>query len=117
MSKEMVVLIDETKPVHFLGEKMPLPIEIIPFGKETTKKQIQALGLSGHFRMEHNTFFMTDNQNVILDTVLPQGMAIKELHGQIKALVGVVETGLFFDLAKKVLIGHTDGSVEIKLAP
>lgn len=56
---------------------------------------------------------VTDNNNFILDVDFGPIENPKELHNQIKAMVGVVETGLFIDNAAKVYFGNSDGTVEV----
>lgn len=116
MSKEMIVIIDETKIVDKLG-KHPLPIELVPFGIEATKKQLEDLGFPGQWRRKKNgDLYTTDNGNYILDLTLPHPFETPELaESQILRLPGVIETGFFFNLAHRVLIGKEDGSVQMQI--
>lgn len=114
MSDEMIVIADETKLVDTLGKHL-LPIEVVPFGVASTQKELEALGLHGNFRKNDNdAVYLTDNGNWIIDVKLPSPLNMaEELHRRIMTIPGVVDTGFFFDLATRIVIGKNDGSVEI----
>lgn len=115
MSRELVIIIDETKLVSKLG-KRKLPVEIIPFGYTSTRHKLEKLGYSGHFRKNSDgSFYLTDNHNYILD------IDFKELRDQPQRdhevmihVPGVVDTGFFFDLAGRVVIGFSDGQIVVR---
>lgn len=114
MSHEMVVIVDETKCVDTLG-KFPLPIEIIPFGYRSIVNKIENMGYTGKIRMESGNYkYVTDSGHFIYDAQLsPKHPAPEEIQEQILHIPGVVETGFFFNLAGRVIVGKSDGSVEI----
>jgi len=114
MSAQMIVIADATKQVDRLG-RGPLPVEVIPFGAFATKHQLEQLGCEASFRNDSNgSPFVTDNHNWILDIQLPEDLdSFEEAHIQILCLPGVVETGFFFHLATKVVIGKPDGTTEL----
>ncbi len=113
MAREMIVIIDETKLVKKLGEKAKLPVEVSFFGKEATLKEIEALGFKGAFRKEGVALYKTDAANAIidLDTLLSEDL--RDQHKKLIGVPGVIETGLFFDLAKRAVVGYRDGRVEV----
>ncbi len=113
-SREMVVVIDEGKRVEALGA-FPLPVEIVRFGAASTLKRLEAQGFTGGIRKgSDGTFFITDEGHYIVD--IPFGQPIdspEAAHQTILATPGVVETGFFFDVAGRVIVGYEDGRVEI----
>ena len=111
----MIVIVDEPKLVKTLG-KRPIPLEIIPFGVESIKKQIEEMGYQGTWRKNHEgSFYITDNHNRIFDITLSSPLnQPEEMDEKLKAIPGVVETGFFFNLAKQVVVGKEDGSVDVK---
>lgn len=113
MAREMIVIVDETKLVKKLGEKAKLPVEVSFFGKEATLKEIEALGFKGDFRKEGAALYKTDAANAVidLDTLLSEDL--RDQHEKLIGVPGVIETGLFFDLAKRAVVGYTDGRVEV----
>lgn len=112
--KNMIVIVDESKLSKKLG-RHPLPVEIIPFGYKSTIQRIEKEGLSGKLRLnDKNEPDLTDNGNYLFDLTFHSPIENpKSLHFLLKQILGVVETGVFFDLAKIVLVGRKDGSVQI----
>ena len=113
-SKKMIVIADDTKKVSKLGD-FKLPIEIITFEHDTTIKRVleklDAIGYSGtaNLRMENDKPFQTDSKNIIYD--LSIGL-IKEpsiINDLLNSIPGVVENGLFVDMANIVILGEMDG--------
>lgn len=112
MSKEKIIIIDESKLVPQLGRRS-LPVEIIPFGSAATIHQIERLGYMGFLRLKNNAPYITDNHNLIYDVHLPENSQPERVHQQITSIPGVVDTGFFFNLADRVIIGFLDGSVVV----
>lgn len=113
-SKEMVVIVDETKLVEALGA-FPVPVEIAPFVYPSTLKHLKDQGYQGTLRLNRDqSIYMTDNKNYIVDIQFQKPILnpIRE-HEKLKSLTGVLETGLFFHLAKRVIVGYEDGLVKI----
>ncbi len=108
-----VIIVDETKVVQRLGERMPLPVEIVPFGWKRTASALTALGLVPALRRAGSTPFRTDNGNFIVDCALPPSFALHDLAAAIKATVGVVEHGFFLGLTHTAVIGTAAG-IEVR---
>ena len=115
MSQEMVVVVDESKLSSKLGNKK-LPVEVIPFGIEATRCKIEKLGLGGVWRKNPDTtFYVTDNGNYIFDIFFKTPLDNpEEVHAHLIAIPGVVDTGFFFGLAGRTVIGFSDGQVVIE---
>ena len=114
-SREMIVIVDETKLVDHLGAH-PLPVEIAPFVYHSTIERMKAKGYQGSLRMtRENTPFVTDNGNYIFDIQFSKSITdpLHE-HERLKAITGILETGLFFNIAGRVVIGYEDGLVKIQ---
>jgi ribose 5-phosphate isomerase A len=119
-SDRMIVIADKTKQVETLGA-FPLPVEVVPFGWQTTKALIEetlasldVLGDSGSLRMNGDAAFITDEGNYILDLHLGRIGNARQFGMVINQIPGVVENGLFIDICDVVVIGHGDGKVEVK---
>lgn len=110
-SKELVIVIDESKKVNRLG-KFPLPVEIVKFGHEITQRRLSALGCKPQIRVTDNKPFITDNGNFVVDCFFGRIDQPRELHNVINMIPGVVDNGLFINIAKKVIVGYQDGSVK-----
>lgn len=115
MSKEVIVIIDEHKLVKHLG-KFPLPVEIVPFAPAAIIHKILQKGFQGQLRRSADgQIYHTDNGNLIFDITLKVPLEAPEsLNILLKSIPGVVETGIFCNLAGRVIIGYDDGRVEIK---
>ncbi|WGI20575.1 ribose-5-phosphate isomerase RpiA [Amylibacter sp. IMCC11727] len=119
-SDQMVVISDASKSVEKLGA-FPLPIEVVKFGWETTKELIEeclsnvnVLGSAVTLRLQNDTPFVTDEGHYILDLHLKRIENARELSLIMNQVPGVVENGLFLDIADAIVIGHGDGRVEVR---
>lgn len=119
-SDQMVVIADAAKEVEHLGS-FPLPIEVIPFGWQTTQALIEetlvsmdVMGRQASLRMNGSVPFVTDEGNHILDLHLGRIGNPRQLAMVINQIPGVVENGLFIDICDKVVIGFGDGRVETR---
>ncbi|MDE3029821.1 MAG: ribose-5-phosphate isomerase RpiA [Paracoccaceae bacterium] len=119
-SDQMIVITDAAKHVAQLGA-FPLPIEVIPFGWQTTKalveEMLESLDVLGHtssLRMNGQRPFLTDEGNYIVDLHLNRIGNARQLGMVLNQVPGVVENGLFIDLCDIVVIGHGDGRVEVR---
>ena len=115
MSREMVVIVDESKLVSALG-KRKLPVEVLPFARNATLQHIKKAGYHSEFRKKNDgTLFITDNGNLLIDIQFDALRKHPEQdHETLIHIPGVVDTGFFFNLAGRVIIGYTDGQVVIK---
>jgi ribose 5-phosphate isomerase A len=109
-SRRFVVIGDITKQVTRLGQHFPVPVEVVPFGATPVRKRLEALGASVQVRKLAGSTFITENGNMILDCTFPHGIADpEELNTRMRSIVGVVETGLFLNMAEQAIIGGPDG--------
>ena len=119
-SDQMVVIADVGKEVETLGN-FPLPVEVIPFGWQTTQALIEetlismdVLGNSSTLRMNGQVPFITDEGNHILDLHLNRIGNARQLALVLNQMPGVVENGLFIDICDAVVVGYGDGRVEVR---
>ena len=105
-AEKFIVIVDESKVVKTLG-KFKLPIEVIPFGWKITAQSIESLGCKAILRKKEEEIFVTDNQNYILDCDFSEIHHPEQLNNTLKSIVGVVETGLFINMTKKVLVSRS----------
>ena len=123
-SARQVILVGAEKLVRVIGERGRVPVEVVPLAEWLAVRELEALRLVAVLRPEVNgpRPFITENGNIILDCVLPEPLpdpvAARELHRRLRAIAGVVDTGLFLGTASEVLVGHPDGRVEtLRRAP
>ncbi|WP_020475644.1 ribose-5-phosphate isomerase RpiA [Zavarzinella formosa] len=110
-SRRVVILVGEEKLVPVLGSRGVLPVEVIPFGKGACARQLTSLGLNPRPRMREGQLMLTDNGNHILDCDTPTISQPEQLEAAIRAIPGVVGTGLFLGMNPTVLIGSSAGVI------
>jgi ribose 5-phosphate isomerase A len=98
-AKLFILIGDETKTVNQLGEKAPIPVEVIPFGYQATVAKLAALSTRPEMRMSGSEPFITDNGNYIFHCHVTPPIDAKMLAQSISAIPGVVEHGLFLGMA------------------
>jgi ribose 5-phosphate isomerase A len=108
-SLEEIIIVDESKLVSVLGMRSPLPIEVAPFGHKLTKAALEGLGCQAHLKGGEKPF-KTDNGNLIYECKFERIEDPEFLEIEIHLIPGVVETGLFIDLATKVVVGQEGGT-------
>ncbi|MBA4793876.1 ribose-5-phosphate isomerase RpiA [Phenylobacterium sp.] len=118
-SKRCVVIADAAKQVKTLG-KFPLPIEVVAFGHETTALRICDalaecdLGVAPRLRMKDGAPVRTDGGNLIYDAACGRIEEPAALADALKSVTGVVDHGLFLDLADMALVGTPDGVITLE---
>ena len=116
-SKRQVILVGSEKLVAALGQRGRIPVEVIPFGHGPAARRLRALGLRPDVRMNGGQPVISDNGNLLLDCVpnevLADGQAARALDAALRAVPGVVDTGLFLGTAERVLVGYADGRVDV----
>lgn len=114
-ASEMVVMVDETKLVDRLGT-FGLPLEILPFGHTHTLKRLREHGYQPTLRLRRASEpYVTDNGNFLADLRFERPIEDpRRVDDELQHITGVLETGLFLGLAKRVLIGRIDGHVDVE---
>jgi len=119
-SDQMIVIADAAKEVGTLGA-FALPVEVIPFGWQTTKALIEetlvsmdVLSRDCTLRMNGERPLITDEANYIVDLHLGRIGNPRQLALVLNQIPGVVENGLFIDICDIVVIGHGDGRVVVR---
>ncbi len=107
-ARQLIILVTPEKLVPRLGSRGNLPVEVIEFGLPLCERRLRELGLRPVPFREGGRLFLSDNGNPILDCGVgpiddPAGM-----ERELRAIPGVVGTGLFLGLATRVLVGERD---------
>jgi ribose 5-phosphate isomerase A len=113
-ARRFVVVAEASKKVDRLGERFRLPVEVVRFGWADTRRRLTGLLPEAELRsIERGSEpYVTDEGHYILDAPIPGGTEAAELGPALKQVPGVVEHGLFLDMAELALLGHPDGTVE-----
>ncbi|WAR22227.1 RPIA-like protein [Mya arenaria] len=118
-AKEFIVIADERKDVAALGTtwKKGVPLEVVDLAYRPVQIHIERL-LGGSAKLRLATQKMgpvvTDNGNFIIDWVFDRPGDWNQINTTLKMIPGVVETGLFVNMAKKAYFGKADGSVQVR---
>jgi ribose 5-phosphate isomerase A len=112
-SRQMVVVADSTKQVPVLGA-FPLPVEVVAFAQALIKQKIEALGASVALRQANGSVFVTDEGHHILDCSFGRIPDPTALADKLNAIPGIVEHGLFIDMASVALIATPEKIIDLR---
>lgn len=111
-ARKLIILVGEEKLVRKLGARGNLPVEVVPFAIPLAARKAAALGLKPAIRRRDGADFVTDNGNLILDC------AVKEIHNparldrDLRAIPGIVGTGIFAAMATVVIVAMKSGEIK-----
>lgn len=110
-AKKLLIIVDEAKLVPRLGTKGPLPVEIIPFEYGAHLRWLESLGCKANLMLgKDDSPLVTDNGNYLACCWFSKG--IREPNSLARALAdrpGIVEHGLFLNMAHQVIVSGTQG--------
>ena len=114
-AKSFIVVADSTKLVEVLG-KFPLPVEVVKMALPVVQPRLAALGLNPKLRQAKSGAgpYLTDEGNYILDCACGRIDDPQKMAAAIRAIVGVVEHGLFLGMATLALVAGENGVSELR---
>ncbi len=107
-SRRLVILVGPGKEVPILGSRGKLPVEVLPFALPLCLRRLSDLGCNPVPYEEAGQLFVTDNGNHILDCAVAPILDPPAFEEHMRAVPGVVGTGLFLGMADTVLVGDDD---------
>lgn len=117
-SRKRIFLVGEEKLVRRLGARGNLPVEVVPFAVAYVVREIAKLGLKPRPRQNGDgSQFASDNGNSIINVGVQELRNPAQLERTLRAIPGVVGTGLFLGMADMVLVGMRDGSIKTLRRP
>ena len=110
-SDRMIVVADESKLVSRLGERAPLPVEVVPFGWPLQQRFLEELGAEAALRRRPDGEpFLTDGGHFVIDARFEGGIEdARRLEAALRERVGIVESGLFLRIASQAVVASADG--------
>lgn len=112
MAKEVIWIMDESKLVDKIGA-FHLPVEIAQYGSKQAMERMAAYGWNPVLRVRDGKTFVTDNGNFIADLHLGAGFDIQDVYSKLTGMLGVLEHGLFLNMCKRMIVGHSNGEVQV----
>jgi len=111
-AKRFVLISDDSKEVDYLGQKAPLPVEVIPFGYKAVVHDLEKLCARTSQRLNKDgDVFISDNGNYVFDCFFDKPFDVKQMAADISSIVGVLEHGFFLGMAERAFIAiGSDGS-------
>jgi len=114
-SRQNVIIVDDSKLSARLGTKWALPVEVIPFAAKTEASFLESLGASVSIRSQGDgSNFKTDQNNLILDADFGPISDLAKLAAQLNGRAGIVEHGLFLELASDLIVAESNGIRHLK---
>lgn len=107
-----IIVADDSKLVRSLGERCPLPVEVMVFGHDKTKRMLERQGCKAALRARDGEPFVTDNGNYIYDCRFGKIGNPFFLEAKLDSIPGVVENGLFLNMVSAAFVARSDGAVE-----
>ena len=109
-SRQLIIVVDESKIVNKLGSHGEVPVEIVSFGWQSTAHRLEKLGWTPALRAgPDGAPFVTDGGHYILDCSFEKGISIQSKAVQLHDTVGVVEHGMFLGMTTEVHVGSAAG--------
>jgi ribose 5-phosphate isomerase A len=103
-ARRFIVLVGSEKLVPTLGARGRLPVEVVPFGIPFAQRRLGELGYPPIVRTKDGAPIVTDNGNLILDAAVTAIVDPAALDATLRAIPGVVGTGLFVSMAHAVVV-------------
>ena len=111
-SRELVIIVDGSKMVDVLGTRSPLPVEVFKMGHKRLHRTLADLGCAPALRLaDDGTPFVSDNGNHIFDCRFERIPRPHETEMELNNVIGVVENGLFLDMATRVVVASASGII------
>ncbi|WP_440059898.1 ribose-5-phosphate isomerase RpiA [Thermogladius sp. 4427co] len=110
-SRFNVFIVDYTKIVRRLGERNPLPVEVLPYATSIVLEKIKAMGLEAQVRTLRKHKYgpvISDTGGVVLDVTIPEGRDAGEIAAMVEKIPGVVSTGFFEGYIDLLIVGYPD---------
>jgi ribose 5-phosphate isomerase A len=113
-SRDYAIIVDSSKIVGRLGEKAPVPVELLPAALTTVSRAVEALGGKPELRMARmkDGPVITDHGNFVLDVRFPSAFDPSLLERDLMLIPGVLAHGIFTRPVTHLFVGWPDGRVE-----
>jgi ribose 5-phosphate isomerase A len=116
-SNQFIVLVDQSKLVNQIGDRFPIPVEVAPFAWRLVQRNLKEYGGLAKLRQNTNSdgLAVTSHGSLVLDVEFEKERDSETLNDLLNAMPGVVEHGIFHNLASVIYIAE-DGQVQERRA-
>ncbi|MCQ6265278.1 ribose-5-phosphate isomerase RpiA [Fictibacillus sp. WQ 8-8] len=108
ISSKIIWIVDSAKRVESLGT-FPLPVEVLPFGSHQVFRLFEKEGLQPSFRKKEDAYFITDSGHYVIDLKMESIKHPEKTASWLDGITGVVEHGLFLNMADLLIVGEAGG--------
>jgi len=116
-ARRLIIVVGSEKLVPVLGGRGHLPVEVLPFAGPLVMRELAALGCRPTLRTVGGKVFVSDNGNWIVDCGVRPIEAPVPFARDLRAIPGVVDTGLFLGMADLVLVAEAGAVRELRRGP
>jgi len=113
-SHQFIVLVDQSKQVQHIGQKFPIPVEVMPFAWQMVKYRLEKQGATGKLRRQGNGLAISSYGSLILDMRFPEQANLQKIEHILNTTPGIIEHGIFSPQADIVVLATANGVQEIK---
>ncbi|MDD2901299.1 MAG: ribose-5-phosphate isomerase RpiA [Syntrophales bacterium] len=114
-SRREIIIVDESKLSRQLGTHWPVPVEVLPYGWQSQARYLESLGAEVTLRKTADGCeFCTDQGNIILDSRFGPIADLEGLAQKLASRAGIMEHGLFLNLADEVIVAGPQGVRHLK---
>jgi ribose 5-phosphate isomerase A len=114
-SRREIIIVDESKLSPQLGTRWPVPVEVLPYGWQSQARYLSSLGAEPAIRrVPGGSEFRTDQGNMILDSRFGPIADLEGLAQKLASRAGIMEHGLFLNLAQDVIVAGPGGIRHLK---
>ncbi len=116
-SERFVIVVDDSKIVDRLGTRSPIPVEVVPFASDVVSRRLRAIGGEPRLRRVDGEPFVSDNGNHVVDWRVEPIDDPAALERDLKGITGVVDSGLFTNMADRVIVAGASGVRSLERSP
>ena len=115
-TQSLVIIVDEAKLSPRLCERFAVPVEVVADAVAPVSKRLREMGGEVSLRMAVRKAgpVVTDLGNLLLDVTFRNAFEPRKMEDELKLIPGVLENGLFTRKTPRLVIGHPDGTMEIR---
>jgi ribose 5-phosphate isomerase A len=114
-SRREIIIVDESRLSPQLGTRWPVPVEVLPYGWQSQARYLTSLGAQPAVRrLPDGREFRTDQGNMILDSRFGPIADLQALAEKLAARAGLMEHGLFLNLAHDLIVAGPGGIKHLK---